>query len=365
MRSVSNLRRIASGVGLVICAMMMQGSSCLPNVAEPLDKVTDTFNNAIAALGTQSTAWRGTLEQLKSDLIQQGQYTLANQVEGLITQAVSAVGIEARCDIEFLKAGLKEELAQILAKFQHKTIPPPVPRFCNVAPSSVDLRLTGSTRPILEIFGFNLSERTITVAVVDESGSRATPQPGFFNVVSEFKATFNSVNYPFTATSRSVRFTLSSGDERSVAIIQAPTCGGIDQPCCTAGTACVTGSGCLNGRCTACPPYTPPPAPQVVTLLEQDVFDGNNCFGVNNVHTLGGPCAAGTHRQQCLVTLKTTNSAAASCRFEAWGSTDTRDCTCNVRFITDKDCFHGITCTVKVTETVDQPPPPPRPVGCP
>jgi hypothetical protein len=92
-----------------------------------------------------------------------------------------------------------------------------------------------------------------------------------------------------------------------------------------------------------------------VTLLEQDVFDGNNCFGVNNLHTLGGPCAAGTHRQQCLVTLKTTNSGAASCAFEAWGSTDTRDCTCKVRFITD----------IKITETVDQPPPPPRPVGCP
>lgn len=364
MRSVSNWRRIVGGVGLVVCGMMMQGSSCLPNVAEPLDKVTDTFNNAIAALGSQSTAWRGTLDQLKNDLVQQGQYTLANQVEGLITQAVSAVGIEARCDIEFLKAGLKEELAQMLAKFQHKTIPPPVPRFCNVAPSSVDLRLTGSTRPILEIFGFNLSDRTITVAVVDQSGSRTVPEPGFFNVVSEFKATFNSVNYPFTATSRAVKFALSSGDERSVGIIQAAVCGGIDQPCCAAGTACVLGSGCLSGVCTRCPTYTPPPV-QTVTLLEQEDFDGNNCMGVNNLHTYGGPCAAGTHRQQCLVTLKTTNSTGTSCTFESWGSTDTRDCTCRVRFISDRDCFHGIRCTIKITETVDQPPPPPRPVGCP
>jgi len=361
----ASFRRLLGGVILVVCALTMQGSSCLPNLNEPVDKVTDTFNNAIAALGSESTGWRGTLQQLEQDLVQQGQSTLANQVQSVLNRGIAAAGLEIKCSVAFLKAQLREEIQAILAVYLHKPVPQPLPHFCSYDPSTVDLRITGSNRLPLNVYGFNLSNSNVTVAVVDTAGARAALQAGYFNVGTEFMATMNTVNYPFTARSLYVSFTLPNGEEQRIGIVQAASCGGIDQPCCTVGTACNPGSGCLNGKCTYCPPYKPPEPVQTATLMEQDYFDGNNCGGVNNLHQFGGPCAAGTQRQQCLVTLKQTNSAGTSCKFESWASSSTRDCTCNVRFISDKDCFHGITCTIKITETVDQPPPPPRPVGCP
>jgi len=364
MRGAS-FRRIAGGVVLVACAVTMQGSSCIPNIAEPVDKVTDTFNAAIGALGTESTAWRATLQTLQQDLIQQGKQTLANEVQSVLNRGIAAAGLEVKCTVSFLAAQLRQEVEAILAKYLNKPVPPRVPRFCSYDPSTIDLRITGSARPALNVYGFNLSNSTVTVTVVDRSGARTPVQAGFFNVGTEFMATMNTVNYPFTITNLYVSFALSSGEEQRIGIVQAASCGGIDQPCCTVGTACNPGSGCLSGKCVACPPPYVPPAPQTVTLLDRDDSDGNNCFGVNNIHTYGGPCAAGTQRQQCLVTLKSSNSAGNSCSFVSWGSTGTRDCTCKVRFVTDADCFHNITCTVKVTQLVDQPPPPQRPVGCP
>jgi hypothetical protein len=356
---MSSFRRFLGGVALVVCALTMQGSSCLPNLQDPVDKIALTFNNAIAELGSESTGWRGTLQQLEQDLIQQGQSTLANQVQSVLNRGIAAAGLEVKCSVSFLKAQLRQEVQAILAAFQKKPVPPPVPHFCSYDPATVDLRILGRDRLPLNVYGFNLSNSNVTVTVIDTAGARVTVQPGYFNVGTEFMATMNTVNYPFTAQSLYVSFALSSGEEQRIGVVQAASCGGIDQPCCTAGTACVSGAGCLNGRCTTCPPYT---APKVLTLLERDDFDGNNCMGVNNIHTYGGPCASGTQRQQCLVTLKTTNSTGTSCRFESWASSDPRDCTCRVRFISDKDCFHGITCTIKITETVDQPP---RPTGCP
>jgi len=361
----TSLRRFVGGLFLAVCALTMQGSSCLPNLNEPVDKVTDTFNTAIAQLGSESTGWRGTLQQLEQDLIQQGQSTLANQVQSVINRGIAAAGLEVKCSVAFLKAQLKEEIQGIVAAYQHKPVPPVVPHFCSYDPPSVDLRITGSARPLLNVYGFNLSNSNVTAAVVDTAGARVPVQAGYFNVGTEFMATMNTVNYPFSTTSLYVSFALNNGEEQRIGVVQAASCGGIDQPCCTVGTACNPGSGCLNSKCTSCPPYNPPVNLPPVTLLERDDFDGNNCGGVNHIHTYGGPCAAGTQRQQCLVTLKTTNSQGTSCRFESWGSSNSRDCTCNVRFISDADCFHGITCTVKITETVDQPPPPPRPAGCP
>src|SRR3954469_12982469 len=140
MSGMKRFRRIVGGVVLVVCAMTMQGSSCLPNLNEPVDKVTDTFNNALAALGSESTGWRGTLQQLEQDLVQQGQSTLANQVQSVINRGIAAAGLEVKCTVSFLKSQLREEIAGLLAAFQHKPVPPPVPHFCSYDPASIDLR---------------------------------------------------------------------------------------------------------------------------------------------------------------------------------------------------------------------------------
>jgi len=360
--------RSIGAVALLLCATLLQGSSCLPNPTPIADSVTRSFDSAIASLSSQSTQWSQTLRALEADMVTQGQSTLANQVQSLINRSVSAVGMEAKCGADFLAARLSEELQVILAHFKGQDAPPPMPHFCSVDPYAVDLRLSPSERPAtLNVYGYNLQPSNIDVAVVDVNGSRAKPPAGIFNFSSEYIATFNIVNYPFASTSQFISFKLPQGEEQTVGITQPPKCGGVGQPCCS-DQKCDHNSGCLTGTCVTCPPiYTPPPERDVTLVNLTDEFDGNNCTGVNNTHHYGGACEIGTHRKECSVQVQSASSDTSCSKVNGngWVSSDPHDCRCDVLFHSPGDCFKGIHCSVRIIETVDVPPPPSHPFGCP
>jgi hypothetical protein len=351
-------RRAVTGLLCVGFATFLQGSMCLPNPQPIVDQVTQAFNNALSQLGSTSTQWQMTLNNLENNLVQQGQQTLANQVQSLITRSTAGAFVEVKCTVDFFHSRLSEDLIAILDAFQHKPVPPPVPHFCNVDPSAIDLRLTPSQRPAtLNVYGYNLSTSNVTVTVENQNGSSSTAA-GFFNVPNEYLATFNIVGYPFLTQNQRVVFTLSNGEKRTIGIDQAPTCGGIGQACCATGTACNPGSGCMSGHCTTCPPPFVPTTKQLLHI--SDVFDGNNCFGVNNVHHFGGTCDNGQHAEQCLATVVSASSDT-SCTVQTFHR-NTSNCGCDVLFHSPSDCFKGIHCAITITETTDTPP---RPAGCP
>lgn len=139
-------------------------------------------------------------------------------------------------------------------------------------------------------------------------------------------------------------------------------CGGRGQVCCETGSPCDTGNGCLNSICTACP------GPPVTTVRFTTIdSDGNNIFGVNNVHHIPLPdgllrCSDGNHHEQCMVT-PINPPPDTSCTFDGWiDASDPGNCGCNVRFITPADISKRITCSITIKQTTVSPP---KPVGCP
>jgi len=138
-------------------------------------------------------------------------------------------------------------------------------------------------------------------------------------------------------------------------------CGGVGEPCCAAGSACDTGTGCLANTCTTCPA-----PPQTTTRLFVPLdSDGSNCTGVNNLHLYSARCADGNHREACVTNVLST-PGGASCAFDSWANpNDPDDCSCNVRYIVNAvpfDCARRISCSVTITQTTD---PQPHPDGCP
>ncbi len=352
-------RRTARVLAILVMAATANCSSCI-NMTPTTDAITTSFNNAIAELGANSTQWQQTLSGLEHDLVQQGQQTLANQVQSVIDRGIAAAAVEAKCGVDFLKARLSEEIQGILAGFQGHQPPPPKPHFCSVDPSAIDLRLSPNQRPsTLNVYGFNLTVQNVEVSVVHANGNHTNPQPGFFNVPTEYLATFNLVDYPFKDNDTQLKFKLADGEVKTVGINQAAACGGPGQKCCANGRACDPGSGCRDDKCVTCPaPYVP----VTKTLLHRsDEFDGNNCGGVNNVHHYGGACDSGMHRQQCQTTVVNASSDT-SCKVKGWSSNDANDCSCDVLFHSPADCFKGIHCAVTITQTSNEPA---RPAGCP
>jgi hypothetical protein len=362
MRTRSRLSRLLAGFFLTGGALMLQGSKCISKGVQPaVDQVGQSFDNALATLNSNSAQWQATLQGLENNLIAQGQTTLANQVQSVINRGVATASGEFRCDVAFLAAGLGEALRDILARFRGQSPAPPPPRFCTIDPSVIDLGIAPAQRPAsLNVYGFNLKQSNLSVAVVDQDGTRHVPMDGIFTVPTEFLATFNIRNYAFTQQSRYVSVNLNPGGESRIGIAQAATCGGVGQPCCTVGAACVASTGCLDHLCVTCPPPAVPPQPRVL-FTKGNEFAGNNCGGQDVDRRYGGACANGYHREQCSVSI--VDACGSECSAVGrWATANTSDCTCIVHFKTPRDCFKGIHVNISISQTQNVAP---RPAGCP
>jgi hypothetical protein len=339
-----------------------------------VDPVVESFNNAITGLESQSGSWQATLQNLQTQLVAQGQSTLANEVQSVVNRGVASASLEFRCDVDFLGSQLAQALKNILASYQKKTLPGEPPHFCNVDPPVIDLSITPDRRQLLNIYGFNFSSGVIKVSVVDlQHNKTTTPPPGTLTLAisSEFLATLNTVNYTFSGTDTVVRFTLPGNETRDVNIKQPPTVGGVGQACAQPGNKCDAGSGCLAGVCTTCPPPFVPTTRE--SFRKDDEFAGNNLCGpawsncTNNwVKDYGGNCDSGYHREQCIVQILDQcdpGSNPPHCNAsEITKQRSPTDCGCTVRFDTPNDTTKGIHVNIITTETQDARP---RPQSCP
>jgi hypothetical protein len=115
--------------------------------------------------------------------------------------------------------------------------------------------------------------------------------------------------------------------------------------CCPSNYCSDARSGCdSSNSCVSCPTIVAP-----TLRADLNLTDGNNFFGVNNGHIVGGPCDPGFTR----VTFETTvvaTSSGSSCT-PSWVSSDVHDCTVNVQYVTPGDLSKSITCDTQVFET--------------
>jgi hypothetical protein len=358
---IRNSRLTSNRLALRIASILSVVILILPMVA--CFDVNGALQNAINQLANQSASWQATLQNLENQLIAHGQSTLANQVQSVLNRAIAGASLELRCNVDFLASELAQALQDIKANFNHQPPPGQPPHFCNVDPSAVDLRLPPDSRPAtLNIYGFNFTAPAITVAIVDTSGNRITPPAGIFTVGTEFEATLNIVNFPFSSTASYVSFMLPANEERRVSIIQPPNCGGVGQACCQqnpgAPPTCDPGLGCSANKCTACPPAG---EFHKQVFYKQREFAGNNCGGVNETRTYGGQCDGGFLRDEPAGSHMTVDDSCDVCTATpSWTNpANPSDCRLNIRFFTPSDCFKGIHVDINITES------PVVPQGCP
>jgi hypothetical protein len=89
---------------------------------------------------------------------------------------------------------------------------------------------------------------------------------------------------------------------------------------------------------------------------------GPTCFsGTHETRTYGGPCDPGFHRIDP-IGLFITDKCDVCTAAALWASSNTSNCTVNIRFDTPGDCLKSITVNLVVSEIQNTGPPP---TGCP
>jgi hypothetical protein len=180
-------------------------------IEEEVDKALEAVDRAINRLQTESADWRTVLKDLKDDLPYDVQSTIRTEVSNATTRAIAAAGAEFRCNEEFIREQVLNDLYRIRSRITGQSVPPREPRICHTTPTFIDAVLVPDRIDHLEFDGYNLDASGITVLV--EVGDTTFDVSGYLDRPEHYKLTLNLGRSGVPLNPYSRRFILLWNDE--------------------------------------------------------------------------------------------------------------------------------------------------------
>ena len=192
----------------------------VPNIAT---ESLNTIDNAIDALDINSAAWQSILQDTVSNLTDDAQSTLKNEVQTILDRGVATIGTEFRCNADFLGNRAKQALERIKAKLLNQAIPPIQPSICEVVPLAVDKSLVPHRVNSISLFGYDFDTTGITATL--KNGAQKLNITQHLATPTHYHMTINLGANGVNLTSNSDHLLLSWNNEAlsSIAVIQPAT----------------------------------------------------------------------------------------------------------------------------------------------
>jgi len=178
--------------------------------------------DAIDNMAYESQSWQSTLQQLSSQLTEDAQSTIRNEVNDLLQRGIAATGAELRCNADFIGDRARQGLERILAKLKGDTPPAINPAICTMTPLAVDMELVKANRlKKIEIYGYDLDQTSWALKLKRTNGT-TRDYSGALNLPSHYHMTINlgSNGVPLSDTSQSMELRMGSEQIASVGVIQ-------------------------------------------------------------------------------------------------------------------------------------------------
>lgn len=131
-------------------------------IGDSADKIVEILDKAIAELTRESADWRRVVEETKDELPSD----IREQVDLALNRAIAAAGVEFKCDVDFVRKRIRQDLIRIKAEFLSQNVADDEPTFCHAIPSVV---IAGNTQWI-EFFGYDFDKAQIRVHLQDVQG---------------------------------------------------------------------------------------------------------------------------------------------------------------------------------------------------
>jgi len=142
-------------IASILTSLMLILSAC-GTVEETRDKTIAALDEAIVDLADESADWQIVLQDTLAKLTEDTQQTIRNDITNLLRRAPAAVGAEFRCDVDFVRKRVRQDLIRIRASFLGVQVDDKEPTFCSVVPLAVDASLVPSELNLVEFYGYDL-----------------------------------------------------------------------------------------------------------------------------------------------------------------------------------------------------------------
>lgn len=147
---------LIQGESMLISAILiiLISSGCIGD--DPVKKAVKALDDAIFNLGNANADWQTIVEETRDKLTDEAQSTVRNEISDTLTRAIGASGMEFRCDADFIRARVRQDLIRIRAKLTGETPPVNIPVVCQINPTiGIDFNREPNSRPALEFYGYD------------------------------------------------------------------------------------------------------------------------------------------------------------------------------------------------------------------
>lgn len=201
---------------VLLCMVVVTGtSSCILVDTSPIDRAVQAIDNGIKDIRGESSAWQTVLSRVAKDLPQEISAIIRTDAENLATRAIAATGEEFKCGVDFLANRAVSALEQLKAKLLNQTLSPLPPEFCQVIPSSIDLKVSPAQWPVITLHGYDLDHKDpagnlFEIRLQDETGQVVATLPETrIGRTTHYKVTVNLGQMASTLYNSKIRKLLS------------------------------------------------------------------------------------------------------------------------------------------------------------
>lgn len=211
------------GAGLLIsgCGLAGLGQS----IEDAATRAVSVLDDAIETLANESADWQQVLQDAMSQLTDDAQSTIRNEIADVASRSIAQAGVEFRCDVDFIRARVREALIDIRASLLGQIAEPVEPSLCSVVPLVVDRTLVPDRLKTIEFYGYNLDFVESLRVFLEDGAGRLTDVTEFLDRPTHYVMTLRFGANGVLLDSSSRRFVLEWDGRQisSIGVIQAQT----------------------------------------------------------------------------------------------------------------------------------------------
>lgn len=142
-------------LALIVLTWLFSGCEDPIGLKDPVKEAVAALDRAIWMVENESGDWRQILSETQSKLTADAQSMMVNEVNTAFTRAIATTGVEARCEADFFRNRLVQDLTRIKATLLHQQVPDKEPGFCQTSVPAVDVSLIPQRLKWIEFYGYD------------------------------------------------------------------------------------------------------------------------------------------------------------------------------------------------------------------
>jgi hypothetical protein len=200
--------------GLMILALPLGGSSCIfpnikPIVNNAIEDASNQLDQTIDSLQNTSTSWQVLLKDLLDKLTGDARNLIGTDIQNLINNSVAVAGAEVKCEVDFIRARIVENLVALKNKLLGKPMPVLEPRICQAVPMSVDVTQVPASVRVVNFYGYNFGSLTDYVLKMESLDGTQTDVTRALNIPTAYAMTLSLGPSGASIAGNAHRFNLS------------------------------------------------------------------------------------------------------------------------------------------------------------